>query len=254
MGVPAATLDLLVHSRGQSSILDDWRTSSPEPFISQDLFQAPSVPEKPFEGMLLEAVTKPLILMDDIFLTSLSEISYDGSSGISEDTIKWVTSEFNDLLTASHEASASAIRKRSLKSKTNESSWTPSSHNRSSQVMKTQEAASSLRESTQELRSRPTSSKNFYIQSESMGSLLIKVMTRASRGSSRITTAAITFTPAYEVCKQGVSVTLVRASDAVRSQCITRNITSFNVVPDDAPIFDAVECNDIGKVRELFSS
>ena len=87
-----------------------------------------------------------------------------------------------------------------------------------------------------------------------MGSLSIKLVTSALHGSSKITTAAFTFTPAYEICKQGVSVTLVRTSEAVKNPSIARNIASFNVVPWEAPIFTAVDCNDIGKVQELFSS
>ena len=251
---PAGTFGSFHHSPGQSSILHGWKTPSPELSISRDSVRATSEPGISFEGMSLEAVAQPLILLKDTFFMSLSKISDNRSSGISEDVIKWVASEFRNLLVASHEASASAIRKRSPRSKTKEASWTPLSDNRSSRVINTREAASYSGEITQELRSRPTAGKVFYIQTESMGSLSIKVVTGASHGSSKITTAAFTLTPAYGICQHGVSVTLVQTSYTGRSPSIARNIISFNVVPWRSPIHTAVLQNDVGKVQELLSS
>ena len=226
----------------------------PEPFIRDDSIQATSGLEKMCEGMNLEAVTKPLMLVDDIFFTGFSNISDYQSSGISEDIIEWVASEFRNLLAASHEASASFTRKLSLKSKMNEARWTPLSYNNFPRVMEMQEAASSLRKNTQELRSLKILSKAFHIQTTHMGILSIELLAYPSQGSSRITTAAFTFTPAYAICKKGVEVQLLRTSDTVGSPTIARNIISFNVIPRDAPIFEAVICNDIGTVQELFSS
>ena len=122
VGAPAVTFDLLHHSPGQSSILHGWKTPSPELFISNDSVRVTSGPVTTFEGISLEAITKPMMLVDDTFLMSLSELSDDQSSGISEDVVEWVASEFRYLLAASHKASASALRKRSLKLKTNEAS------------------------------------------------------------------------------------------------------------------------------------
>ena len=251
-GALAATLDLFRHSPVQSSIVHGWKPPSPEPFISNNSVRATSEHGITFEGMSLGAVTKPLMLVEDTFFRSLSEVSDDRSSGFREDNFEWVFDEFSNLLAASHEASASAIRKRPLRSKTNEASWTPLSSNCSTRAISTPEAASSSGSDTQELLSVQKLSKMFRIIST--GLLSIKLTTGASHGSSKITTAAFTFIPAYEICKEGVSVTLGRTSVTVRNPSIARSIISFNVVPGEAPIFDAIIYNDIGKVQELFSS
>ena len=130
VGALAATPNILYCPPRQSSIFQSWDSLSREPFLSDDSIRATSGPDETFEGTDLEAVTKPLKLMEDVFFASLSKISENQSSGIIEDVTESLASEFRNLLPASHETSASVTRKRSGKSETNEASWTPLSHNK----------------------------------------------------------------------------------------------------------------------------
>ena len=246
----AATPDVLHRSSPQSSI-SHGRIALPEPFVIDDWVRATSRPEKAFEAMDLEALTKPLMLMGDIFFTSLYQILNNQPSAINEENIEWVANEFRNILAASHEASASTIRKRLLKSKTNEASWTPS--NRFSHAMGTRDVTSPLGKNAQELRALQILNKAL-VKETSVGCLSIKLVVHALQGSPLATTAAFTFTPAFEICKRGISATLVRAFDTVRGSNIARNITSFNVIPRNHPVVDAIKKNNIKKVEELFSS
>ncbi|KAL9103886.1 MAG: hypothetical protein Q9163_001123 [Psora crenata] len=163
----------------------------------------------------------PLMLMEDFFFKILSQ-----SSGVvSKDIIDWVASEFSNLLAASHEASASSARKRSLKSKANEASWTPLSHKRFSGMMKTEEQGPFLDRVSREFYSLV--SPNHYSTALAIpaGYLSIDLDAFVWQGSSKVTIAIFTFLPEYEICKKGISATLVRTSDTARSPSIARDFT-----------------------------
>ena len=246
----AATPDVLHHSSPQSSI-SHGRTVLPEPFVIDDLVRVTSRPENVFEAMDLETLIRPFMLMGDIFFTSIYEILNNQSSAINEENIEWVANEFRNILAASHEASASTIRKRLLKSKTNEASCTPS--NRFSHAMGTRDATSLLGKNAQELRALQILNKAL-VKKMSVGCLSIKLVIHALQGSPLATTVAFTFTPAFEICERGISATLVRAFDTVRGSSIARNITSFNIIPWDHPVVHAIDKNNIKKIQELLSS
>jgi hypothetical protein len=120
--------------------------------------------------------------------------------------------------------------------------------------MKTQVAATSSGENTEELCSLQLSSKASSVQIMPVGLLSIELVACASQGSSKVTTAAFTFTPASAICKKGITATLVRTSRSVRSPSIARDIVSFNAVPWKCPIVVAVENKDLEEVQKLFST
>ena len=244
----AATPDVLRHSSRQCSILHGRITPLPEPCMIDDSVRATPRPENTFEAMDLEALTKPFMLMGDIFFNSVYQILNNQPSVTNEDNIGWVTNEFRSILAASHEASASAIRKQLQKSKANEASRTPL--RRFSQVMKTRDASLSSK-NVQGLRTRQILSTSL-VRETSVGYLSIKLY--ASQGSPLATTATFTFTPASEICERGISATLVRAFDSTQGTCIPPKITSFNIIPVDHPVRRAIFENNIKRVQELFSS
>lgn len=252
-GALAATFNILDQSARQVSIIDGRTHPSPEIFATDNPIRSNGAPDGTFKVIDLETVAKPLMLVEEVFLASLSELSASPCSDISGDITEWVASEFRNLLATSYEASALAIRNSIQMSMTNEASWTPLS-NKFLRPTKSQVSASSANESTGELHSRQPSNKASLLRRIPVGCLSIKLTVYGLQESSKVAIAAFTFTPALTISKKGFSAALLKTSSSVRSPKIARGIISFNVVPYKCPIVTAIKENNLKEIQQLFSS
>ena len=107
---------------------------------------------------------------------------------------------------------------------------------------------------TQRLYFWQSSSSTLATQEKHVGRFSTKLVFYVSKGSSKLDTAAFTFTPVSSICGGGVPMKLARFLDGTKSSNIARNIASFNVIPCDHAIIGAIRKRDTSKVRELLSS
>jgi hypothetical protein len=196
-------------------------------------------------GVNVETLTTPLILMKSKFYAAITQLF---GNEYKEDA-QFLLQEFDVLLAASYEVSAQSLRDKQRKPHNSPIRGCDSSETGiDSQHLGDMNSTGQV---TAAARLPLVRRQRFYGCSCTPSNLIISIEKRqASEGSGgAIVRAGFEFTPQYALSRKGVSVIFEKAIQASVYPTISRHIRTFNVIPDDHPIYLAVFNDDLDAFR-----
>lgn len=213
--------------------------------------------ETTFEGVNLEAITLPLMLLKSSLLGGVETIIAEGRMGISRSEARWIQQEFEELLASSHEVSAQSARARKTAL-----SIPQSTRVSPCQVVKKDSIAEGVFDMGQhpsDWPSRPLfRPRKTFARTTAFGVLLLQidqsdVETRHSDQERSSLSIRFCFLPRYDLSRAGVLATFFTRRRVATGAAISRYVQAFNIIPRPSRLWSCIEDDDVNGLRSLFS-
>ena len=205
----------------------------------------------------LKSITMPLMLMKPPLFNALATLAEGTQTDIFKEDADLFCSEFNELLAASHNASATATSytKSSISSKGfNDPSHAQKMVGEKQQIMSTTSKGKKRWHEDEEL--LPVKARRgLWAESTYAGRLYVEV--RGGHVTNRRTSLnafSVCFTPRPELATVGILATFKKIITAAWNPKISWYLRTFNILLWHNPVFDALKNDDVKKLQAMFSA
>ncbi|OQE20148.1 hypothetical protein PENFLA_c017G05331 [Penicillium flavigenum] len=200
----------------------------------------------------LDRATLPLMLLKPKIQEALSILTLcePGQAHLSEQETNWIQEELESLLVICHETAAVTLKNPNSTFKPNGLHTTQTNANTNSiprcRAEKTLEVGKTNEIATTKFLVRESPAGNV--------SARIQCIRNPDSGHTAVSDIILLLTPNPAIHKHGFVISLARLNEKLRQPRIHRSISMYTVVEADSPIFECVQSNNIGHLRQLLGS
>jgi hypothetical protein len=212
---------------------------------------APSSGWAVHEGSLDQA-TLPLMLLKPKIQEALSLLTLckPGQAHLSKQDTNWIQEELESLLVVCHETAAVTLKNPNSTFKHNASHTTQTNADTNGAPRCRAEKARQVGKTNQ------IATTKFLVRESPAGNVSARVqcIQNPDSGNTAVSDIVLLLAPNPAIHKHGFAISLARLNEKLRQPRIHRSISMYTVVEPDSPIFECVQSNNIGHLRQLLGS